>query len=151
MKKGAQDYLIKGLTSDGLGQVVQSAIDKVLLRRQLEEQRRELGRLATERVRLIAELQQQTAALTEANRRKDQFLVMLAHELRNPLAPLRNAVHILRLRGGDWKTVEQVRQMLDRQIGHMSHLVDDLLDVSRIARGKISLRVEQLDFARLLR
>src|SRR4051794_18406069 len=86
MKKGAYDYLVKGLNSDGLGQAVQSAIDKSLLRRKIEEQRLELESLTTERVRLIAELEQQAAALTEANQRKDEFLAMLAHELRNPLA-----------------------------------------------------------------
>ncbi len=151
MKRGIEDYLIKSLHSDHLHQAVLSAIDKRNLRRRIEEQRRQLESLSEERARLIASLQQQTLALSEANRRKDDFLAMLGHELRNPLAPVRNALHILRLRGSDWETVEQVRQMMDRQIVHMSHLINDLLDVSRISRGKISLRKEQIDLASLVR
>ena len=90
-------------------------------------------------------------ALREADRRKDEFLAMLAHELRNPLGPIRNGLHILRLRGTEWKTVEQVREMMDRQVGHMARLVDDLLDMSRITRGKVLLKKERLDLGRLVR
>jgi CheY-like chemotaxis protein len=76
---------------------------------------------------------------------------MLAHELRNPLNPIRTGLHILRLRGNDWNTVDQVREMMDRQVANMSRLVDDLLDVSRITRGKIALRQRHLDLAQLVR
>lgn len=89
-------------------------------------------------------------ALRDANRRKDEFLAMLAHELRNPLAPIRNAMEILRLRGEDPETVSQLRDMVDRQIGHLTHLVDDLLDVSRIMRGRISLKTKPVDLRRLV-
>src|SRR5204862_1684835 len=82
-------------------------------------------------------------ALREADRRKDDFLAMLAHELRNPLAPIRNALHLLRLQGGDPGRVERLREMLERQVGHMTRLIDDLLDVSRITRGKITLHRER--------
>ncbi len=151
MKKGVQDYLVKGINNEALKQVVQSAIDKGILRKQVAEQRRELESLSVERLQLVKELQQQTAALAEASRRKDEFLAMLGHELRNPLAPVRNALHILQLRPGDIKTVEQVRQMMDRQITHMSHIIDDLLDVSRIRGGKVTLRPERVDLVQLVR
>jgi PAS domain S-box-containing protein len=99
----------------------------------------------------ITERLEMERALKEADRRKDEFLAMLAHELRNPLAPIRNSLHILRLRGGDWQTVEQVREMMERQIGHMARIVDDLLDVSRITRGKLVLHRQRLDLARFAR
>jgi PAS domain S-box-containing protein len=88
--------------------------------------------------------------LLEADRRKDEFLAMLAHELRNPLAPIRNAVEVMRRIGPEEPRLLQVREMIDRQVAHMARLVDDLLDVSRISRGKILLRSEPLDLAALV-
>ncbi len=82
--------------------------------------------------------------LREADRRKDEFLATLAHELRNPLAPIRNGLQVIRLAGASG-TVEQARVMMDRQLTQMVRLVDDLLDVSRITRGKIELRTERLE------
>ena len=80
--------------------------------------------------------------LREANARKDEFLAMLAHELRNPLAPIRTGLELIR-RGGDTVVaVERVRGMMERQVGHMVRLIDDLLDVSRITSGKIALQRE---------
>jgi PAS domain S-box-containing protein len=79
-------------------------------------------------------------ALREQDRRKDEFLALLAHELRNPLAPLRNGLQVIRLAAGDANAVGQARAMMDRQLGHMVRLVDDLLDVSRVNRGKMELR-----------
>lgn len=91
-------------------------------------------------------------ALREANRRKDDFLAMLAHELRNPLAPIRNAVEILRLHDHPPPgVVRSVRDIVDRQATHMARLVDDLLDVTRIARGKVSLQKERCDLNRVVR
>ncbi len=75
---------------------------------------------------------------------------MLAHELRNPLAPIRNAVHVLKLTGSREPMLMQARDMIDRQVGHMARLVDDLLDTSRLARGKILLRTQRLDLTRLV-
>jgi PAS domain S-box-containing protein len=99
--------------------------------------------------------EEQNAALLEEIRQsvyhKDEFLGMLAHELRNPLAPLRNAVHLLHLGGEDPTVVARVRDMMDRQITHMRRLIDDLLDVSRITRGTITLNRERTDLARLVR
>jgi len=88
--------------------------------------------------------------LQDADRRKDEFLAMLAHELRNPLGPIRNAVHILNLAGPPEPSMVQARQMIDRQVTHMARLVDDLLDATRIARGKILLRRERCDLARVI-
>jgi PAS domain S-box-containing protein len=79
-------------------------------------------------------------ALREADRRKDDFIALLAHELRNPLAPLRNGLQVMRLAGGDANVVAQARAMMDRQLGHMVRLIDDLLDISRISRNKMELR-----------
>ena len=78
--------------------------------------------------------------LSEADRRKNEFLAMLAHELRNPLAPISHATQALRLAESDRKSVHAATEMLERQVGQMVRLVDDLLDISRINRGKIELR-----------
>ena len=98
-------------------------------------------RQTANRLRLLA------ADLSEADRRKNEFLAMLAHELRNPLAPIRNAVQILRLTGGNGEAVHSASEMMERQVGQMVRLVDDLLDVSRISRGKIELRRERVELA----
>jgi PAS domain S-box-containing protein len=98
----------------------------------------------TEQVRTAQELR-------EAGRKKDDFLAMLGHELRNPLAPIRNAVQILRHAGHDESILERARGMIERQVSHMTRLVDDLLDVSRISRGKILLHRERLDLTKLVR
>ena len=88
--------------------------------------------------------------LRDANRRKDEFLAMLAHELRNPLAPIRNGLHVLRLRA-DPATIERMRDMMERQVTHLVRMVDDLLDVSRLARGSVTLQRERIDLARTVR
>jgi PAS domain S-box-containing protein len=86
-------------------------------------------------------------ALREADRRKDVFLAILAHELRNPLAPLRNGLQIMRLAGNDRAAVEQARTMMERQLEHFIRLVDALLDLSRMSRGKIELHKERIELA----
>jgi PAS domain S-box-containing protein len=88
----------------------------------------------------ITERRDAVEALQEADRRKDEFLALLAHELRNPLAPLRNGLQVMRLASGDAKVVAKTRDMMDRQLSHMVRLIDDLLDVSRISLGKMELR-----------
>lgn len=88
--------------------------------------------------------------LQDADRRKDEFLATLAHELRNPLAPIRNALQILKLAGNDPAAFQTVHQMMERQLAHLVHLVDDLLDISRISRGKIELRLQPLDLRAVL-
>jgi signal transduction histidine kinase/DNA-binding response OmpR family regulator len=82
-----------------------------------------------------------------ADRQKNEFLSMLAHELRNPLAPIRNAAEVLRLSGVDHPRVRWARDIIDRQVAHLVRLVDDLLDVSRITKGKIRLLTEKVDVA----
>ncbi len=83
-------------------------------------------------------------ARKEAERHKNEFLALLAHELRNPLAPLRNGLEVLRLAGEDPETIAESRAMMERQLEHMVRLVDDLLDLSRIQQGKIELRKERI-------
>jgi PAS domain S-box-containing protein len=90
------------------------------------------------------------AELRETDRLKDEFLAMLAHELRNPLAPIRNSLHIMKQSGTDRALINQVREMAERQVQHMARLLDDLLDVSRISRGKIELHNEPVDVKMLV-
>jgi len=94
--------------------------------------------------------EQAEEALKEADRRKDQFLATLAHELRNPLAPISNVLQIWPLIENDRCQTEQMRGLIDRQVRQMIRLIDDLLDVSRISRGKIELRKQRLDLATVL-
>ncbi len=105
----------------------------------------------TDRKRMEDELRRAAAELAEANRRKDDFLATLAHELRNPLAPLRNGLQVLRLAGGDPDAVGRSLGMMERQLAQMVRLIDDLLDVSRITRGKLHLRRERADLAAVVR
>ena len=99
----------------------------------------------------LLERERTEAALKEADRRKDEFLAILAHELRNPLAPIRNSLHLLRSSTGRDRQSNQLGEMLERQVGYMVRLIDDLLEVSRISRGKIELRKELVEVAALLR
>jgi signal transduction histidine kinase len=131
VQAGAQDYLIKG------------QVDGPLLRRAL--------RYAIERGRIEEELRRRAEQLADMDRRKDEFLATLAHELRNPLAPIRNSLHILQLSQHQSPAAEQVHEMMKRQVNHMVRLVDDLLEVSRITRGKIELRKERVELAAVLR
>jgi PAS domain S-box-containing protein len=90
------------------------------------------------------------AEAREADQRKDEFLATLAHELRNPLAPIRNAVELMRLRGTDDEELGWARDAIDRQTQHLTRLVDDLLDVSRITRGKVELRKHRVNLNSIL-
>ena len=93
------------------------------------------------------ELQRVNAQLSEADRRKDEFLAVLAHELRNPLAPIRTATQYLRLKAPPDAALQNARDIIDRQVKHLIRLVDDLLDISRISSGKISLQKERVSLA----
>ncbi len=92
----------------------------------------------------VTERKQLESSLVEADRRKDEFLATLAHELRNPLAPIRNAVHLIKMRDPQDETVRRARDLIDRQLQHLIRLVDDLLEVSRITHGQVNLRVEKI-------
>jgi signal transduction histidine kinase len=132
---GADDYLEKaGLTSHLLERAIRYAIAQrsaaANLERKVQERTEELAKA--------------NDALREVNRRKDEFLSTLGHELRNPLAPILNALEIMRLSENDIDTINRQRERLERQVGQMVRLVDDLLDVSRITTGKLRLTPEPL-------
>jgi signal transduction histidine kinase len=117
---------------------------------QAEHARRE-DKERADRAQQTAELLRRHAEqLEEAHRSKDAFLALLSHELRNPLAPLSNALHVLSL-DPSREALEWARGLMDRQIRVLTRLVDDLLDVSRIARGKMTVRRERLDLAQVVR
>jgi signal transduction histidine kinase/ActR/RegA family two-component response regulator len=115
--------------------------------------RRALGeaRERRERQRLEVALRQRAEELVEAGRRKDEFLAMLSHELRNPLAPIRTALHVLRRSGSPDPNAGRAREIIERQVDQLSRLIDDLLDVSRIARGKIQLARQVTDLRSIVR
>ncbi len=138
LKSGAQDYLIKGrVTPTAVQRAVLRAVEKLDMLKRLQAQH--------------DELELKNRELEEAHRRKDEFLAMLAHELRNPLAAIRNAVEVLKVAGSDRERFTKATAILDRQIRHQGHLLDELLDVSRITRGKMLLTCERLDLGRVVR
>ena len=99
----------------------------------------------TWRKKMEEEVRRKTDELVLVNRRKDEFLAMLGHELRNPLAPLSNALQLLRLSQGDKDAFERTREIMERQVQQMARLIDDLLDVGRITRGRLELQKESVD------
>ena len=99
--------------------------------------------IAYERIRLVDKLK-------DADRRKDEFLATLAHELRNPLAPVRNSVAVIRHSGTDSGLIDRATAIMDRQLSHMVRLIDDLLDVARITTGKLELRKARVELSPLL-
>ena len=111
----------------------------------------EIGQLVDAFNNMLAEAGRRAEALRLADQRKDEFLATLAHELRNPLAPIRNALEILRVAGDDPEKTRLAREMMQRQLAQMVRLVDDLLDVSRITTGKLAVRKTVLDLQSVLR
>ena len=111
----------------------------------------EIGELVDSFNAMLAEAGKRAEQLRDADRRKDEFLATLAHELRNPLAPLRNALEILRLRGDDPQVAAKARDLMQRQLTQMVRLVDDLLDVSRITTGKLEVRKETVVLQNVIR
>jgi PAS domain S-box-containing protein len=107
--------------------------------------------VAIDNARLYAESRRLVGELREADRRKDEFIAMLSHELRNPLAPLRNALHLLRFAGASGAQVAAVHAMMERQVNHLVRLVDDLLEISRITRGAFELKRERVELAAVVR
>jgi PAS domain S-box-containing protein len=96
------------------------------------------------------EVRRANAKLVEADRRKNEFLAVLSHELRNPLAPIRNSLYVLDRAAPGGEQARRARQVIERQVGQLARLVDDLLDVTRIARNKIDLKLGRLDLGRLV-
>jgi signal transduction histidine kinase len=134
---GAVDFLQKPIETDIMVSKAGIFFELYRRRQELARQRDEL-KIATQESRKYA------AALKEADQRKDEFLATLAHELRNPLAPIRSGLEILR-REPTGEAADRVKDMMDRQLSHMVRLFDDLLDMSRVSKGKIDLRKEKLD------
>jgi signal transduction histidine kinase len=148
-RAGAADFLVKDqLNAPTLERSIRYAIAHKRAEEELREARGQLEQRVAERT---AELTAANARLAEADRRKDEFLATLAHELRNPLAPIRNAVALLRRRPVNDPVVEQMAAMLERQVTHLAKLVDDLMDVSRITRGKINLQLAPTDLVGVVR
>lgn len=133
---GAVDFIYKPIEPDILRSKADVFFDLYRQRQQIAAQR--------------DELKAQADALKEADRRKDEFLATLAHELRNPLAPLRHGLDILR-RSPDAANVGEIKETMDRQLVHLVRLIDDLLDIARVSQGKIELRREQLQIADVIR
>ncbi|HEY8025885.1 MAG TPA: response regulator [Burkholderiaceae bacterium] len=104
----------------------------------------------TERKRTEDELRRVAKDMAEADRRRTEFLATLAHELRNPLAPLRNGLQVIRLAMNDPSTLARTSEIMERQLSNMVHLVDDLLDVARITKGSISLKKKNIDLASVI-
>ncbi|MEO5822797.1 MAG: response regulator [Vicinamibacteraceae bacterium] len=138
-QSGAVDYVPVPVVPEILRAKVKVFAELYRKTRALEELNAELERRVAART---GELEATTAALREADRRKDEFLAMLAHELRNPLAPIRTAVQLLRLKELPEAHSIRARDTIDRQVEHLVCLIDDLLDVSRITRGMITLQRE---------
>jgi len=148
MEAGAADFLPKsGLQAVTLERTIRHSLERHRDRKAW----RQLNELLESRVEMrTLELERANASLREADRRKDEFLATLAHELRNPLAPIANSLAVLRLTNADPKILEVARQTMERQLAHMVRLIDDLLDVSRISRGKIDLRKATIDLASIV-
>ncbi|MGZ5066809.1 MAG: hybrid sensor histidine kinase/response regulator [Usitatibacter sp.] len=133
----------------GVARDVMSQRDYSLRARKISDD--EIGALVDSFNAMLAEAGRRAEALREADQRKDEFLATLAHELRNPLAPLRNALEILRVSGNDPAVSEKARAMMERQLKQMVRLVDDLLDVSRITTGKLGIRKSLTELQAVLR
>ena len=138
---GAVDYVPVPVVPEILRAKVSVFAELYRKTRALERLNAELEQRVAERT---AALEATTAALQEADRRKDEFLAMLAHELRNPLAPIRTAVQLLRLKELKSEQRSRARDVIERQVEHLVALIDDLLDVSRITRGMITLQREPI-------
>ncbi len=152
MKAGLDDYVTKSARQAiRLVTAVRSALEKAEARHRVAAAEQERTELLRREQAARAEAERLLGEAREADRRKDEFLAMLAHELRNPLAPITNAVHLLQQPSLPDEERNRVRSMLERQVRHLSRIVDDLLDVTRITRGKIELRRERMDLARLVR
>jgi signal transduction histidine kinase len=158
---GAVDYLTKPISPDILRSKIAVFVDLFRATRALSQTNEALQREAAERQRMAEALRQanedlearvaeRTAALREADRRKDEFLASLAHELRNPMAALRSAAEVYRMRAPAGVELEAPQGVIDRQLRQMTRLLDDLLDVSRITRGQFGLQRGRVELSRVI-
>jgi signal transduction histidine kinase len=158
---GAVDYLTKPVNSEVLRQKIAVFVELFRKSRALAHANATLHTEVAERLRAEAALrdanrdleqrvEERTQALQQADRRKDEFLASLAHELRNPLAPIRSAVEVLQIRDANGQDAERARAVIVRQVAHMTRLIDDLLDVSRITVDKLVLQKSHLDLAQVV-
>jgi signal transduction histidine kinase len=155
MQAGAVDFLEKrrldfALLERSIRYTLQDKKHADELERRVRERTAELALTNHALQAEVAERARVENALRETNRRKDEFLGTLAHELRNPLVPIRNALEIMRLSGKAPAVVESSRTMIERQIRHMVRLIDDLVDVARISRGTIQLKRERVEVSRVV-
>ena len=158
---GAVDYLTKPVHSDILRSKVAVFVELFRKNRAASQAYASLQKEIAERERVQDELrransdlerrvQERTEALQRADRRKDEFLASLAHELRNPLAPIRSAVEVLRTPEAAASDAAQARDVIVRQVDQMTRLIDDLMDVSRITTGKLVLRISRIDLSNVI-
>ena len=136
---------------DGAEGVCESVVKPLLDRKGMLSGAVSVCRDITERQRDAARLRELNAELALADRKKDEFLATLAHELRNPLAPLGNVLEILKLKSGADAQLVWAREVFERQMRHMSHLVDDLMEISRITQGRVTLRRAPTDIGAIMR
>ncbi len=148
---GAVDFLFKPVNPHILRSKAEVFFELYRQRQEVARQREELRARAEENARLLEESRRTTRELQEADRRKDEFLAMLAHELRNPLAPILTAVAVLRARGPADPQLQRQREIIKRQAEHMARIVADLLEVSRISRGNLTLQSETLNLVETVR
>lgn len=152
---GGVDYVSVPIVPEILRARVSVFADLYRKTQELEHLNAELERRVKERTSELEasteRLRESEDALRETDKRKDEFLAMLAHELRNPLAPIRNAVEYLRMRAEADPSVRWSHDVIDRQVDHLTRLVDDLLDVNRITRGRLEIRRERSDLGEILR
>jgi signal transduction histidine kinase len=150
MRAGAADFLEKWhLNAKLLERSIRYSLQEKQhaddLERRVRERTAELARANEALEAEIADRIRAEEALRAADRRKDEYLSTLAHELRNPLAPIRNALEIMRMAGDASPIIAANRDMIDRQVKHLVHLIDDLMDVARVSRGLIKLKLDTVD------
>jgi signal transduction histidine kinase len=146
---GAVDYILSPVNAEVLRSKVKVFVELYQMQvrtRAMAEERVALAK--AEAARFAAE--ETTRRLQDEAQRKDEFLAMLSHELRNPLAPIRNAVEVIRRVGPGEPMLAMARDIIDRQAAQLARLVDELLDVSRISQGKIALRKESVELGRIV-
>ncbi len=148
---GAVDFLHHPIEPDILKSKAGVFFDLYRQRQEVAQQRDALAAMFVENKRLLEESRRYADALQEADRRKDEFLATLAHELRNPLAPILSAVQLLGMSDHIDSEIAEVHDVIERQVNHMVRLVDDLLEVSRITSGKIQLQRDLIELNDVIR